>query len=90
MIEVNKKYYVNDMITYEEYYYSNGSVASRVYYFNNKWHKEDGPAYVSYDRNGDIVYKEYWLNDKELTEEEWFNQLSIENKLRFSFGVNND
>jgi antitoxin component YwqK of YwqJK toxin-antitoxin module len=106
MIEVRKYHYENGNINPEEYYidgkrhredgpaiiyyYGNGNIFYEAYYLNGKYHREDGPAYVSYDRNGNIWYKEYWLNDKELTKEEWFNQISIENKLKFAFGIEND
>jgi antitoxin component YwqK of YwqJK toxin-antitoxin module len=108
MIEVKKDYYSNGNIYCESYYingerhredgpafvsydYDTGSIVEvEVYYINGKHHREDGPAVIYYDEDGNIEYKEYWLNDEELTEQEWFNQLSIESKLKIAFGLKND
>jgi antitoxin component YwqK of YwqJK toxin-antitoxin module len=73
------------------YDYDTGSIVEvEVYYLDGKLHREDGPAIIYYDEDGNIEYKEYWLNDEELTEQEWFNQISIENKIKFAFGIEND
>jgi len=108
MIEVEKAYYDNGNIMFLKYYldgkrhredgpafvsydYKTGSIVEvEAYYINGKHHREDGPAIIYYDEDGNIEYKEYWLNHKHLTEQEWFNQLSIENKLKFTFGLKND
>jgi antitoxin component YwqK of YwqJK toxin-antitoxin module len=106
MIEVKKEYYDNENIYYESYSlngeyhredgpaiigcYQNGNILCESYYLNGEKHREDGPAFIYYDKDGNIAYKEYYLNHKNLTEQEWFNELSIENKVRFAFGANND
>ncbi len=41
---------------------------------NGKYHREDGPAKIFYDRNGNITEETYYLNDKQLTKEEWEEQ----------------
>jgi antitoxin component YwqK of YwqJK toxin-antitoxin module len=106
MIEVKKHYYDNGNIHYEAYYlngkphredgpafigyYQNGNIYYKSYYLNGRYHREDGPAYIEYDYYGNVRSKEYYLNGDHLSEQEWFNELSIENKVRFAFGVNND
>jgi antitoxin component YwqK of YwqJK toxin-antitoxin module len=106
MIEVKKAYSANGNIKYEYhflngkihredqpaiiYYYPNGNIWYEEYWLDGKRHREDGPAYISYYRNGDICRKEYYLNCNYLIKEEWFNQLSTEAKLKFTFGSNND
>jgi antitoxin component YwqK of YwqJK toxin-antitoxin module len=106
MIEIKKGYYSSRKIRYITYYkngflhredgpaiidyYKNGNIKYEEYWLNNKRHREDGPAYIEYDKNGNIKYKSYWLNNELLTEQKWFSQLSIENKVKFAFGVNND
>jgi antitoxin component YwqK of YwqJK toxin-antitoxin module len=106
MIEVKKDYYSNGNIYSKSYYINgerhredgpafiyyneDGNIHYEAYYINEKKHREDGPAIIGYHQNGNIWYKEYWLNDKELTKEEWFTQLSIENKLKIAFGIEND
>jgi antitoxin component YwqK of YwqJK toxin-antitoxin module len=103
MIEVKKGFYINGNIWHESHYkngishredgpayISNTNVSCKYYFKNGKGHREDGPARIIYNDGGNILYKEYCLNDKHLTEQEWFNQLSIENKLKFAFGIEND
>jgi antitoxin component YwqK of YwqJK toxin-antitoxin module len=106
MIEIKKEYYDNGNIRCEQHYKwgkhhredgpavicydKNGNIYSEIYAFNGELHRGDGPAYIEYYENRDVKYKEYWLNESEITEQEWFSQLSIENKLRFFLGCNND
>jgi antitoxin component YwqK of YwqJK toxin-antitoxin module len=103
--EVYKTYYSNGNIFREAHcvnrvlhkedgpaqiiYYENGGVKSKTYYIYCRLHREDGPAHISYFPNGNIKSKEYWLDAKNLTEEEWFDQLSTDNKLKIAFGINN-
>ena len=35
------------------------------------WHREDGPALIFYYENGEVRIEDYWVNGKELTEEEF-------------------
>jgi antitoxin component YwqK of YwqJK toxin-antitoxin module len=106
MIEVKKDYYQNGNIYYKFYYldekhhredgpafishYPNGNIHYEAYYKNGESHRENGPAIIYYDEDGNIEHKEYYLNNNELTEQEWFSQLSIENKVKFAFGIEND
>jgi antitoxin component YwqK of YwqJK toxin-antitoxin module len=100
------KYYDNGNIDSESYYrngryhredgpanikyYDNGNIYSKSYYINGGRHREDGPAYIEYYRNGNIRYKEYWVNERELTEKDWYSQVSVEAKLKIAFGLDND
>lgn len=47
---------------------------------NGKFHREDGPAIEG--ANGD---KEWWINGRILTKEEWFDSLSPEAKDKLLF-----
>jgi hypothetical protein len=47
-------------------------------------------AYIEYDKNRVLIYKSYWLRGCKLTEKDWFNQLSAENKLIYLFGTEDD
>jgi antitoxin component YwqK of YwqJK toxin-antitoxin module len=78
------------MIKVKKEYSDNGNILYESHYSNGRHHREDGPAHIKYYPDGNIEHKEYYLNNNELTEQEWFNQLSIENKLKIAFGMNND
>ena len=41
----------------------NGKISSEEYYFNHKLHREDGPAFILYYKNGEIEREHYILND---------------------------
>lgn len=88
-------YYLNDQFHREDgpaytCYYRKGIAYVEKYYLNGNRHREDGPAIIYYDTDGNAFEEQYWLNDKELNKQEWFNQLSVEYKLKIAFGVNND
>ena len=103
---MKKKYYRNGNIWYEEYtlngkrhredgpswisYYDNGNIEFESHYINGEYYREDGPAIIYYDLNGNIKFKRYYLDKGKLTEQEWFNQLSAENRLKFAFEIEND
>jgi hypothetical protein len=78
MIKVKKEYYDNENIKYEEYR------------LNGRHHREDGPAYMYYNKLGTEECKLYYLNHECLNQQQWFNQISTENKLKFAFGKEND
>jgi len=35
-----------------------------AWYKNDQWHRDDGPAVVSYDGRGEISYEQWWKNNK--------------------------
>jgi hypothetical protein len=50
-------------------YWPNGHKQYESYWLNGKRHREDGPAYQSWDENGTKEYEVYWLNDKKYSKE---------------------
>ena len=42
--------------------YRNGNKCYELYYLNDKWHNEDGPAFIKYYENGNICYETYCIN----------------------------
>lgn len=71
-------------------YYENENIMSIGYYKNDKLHREDGPALIQYYKYRNIRSQYYWIRGCKLTEQEWFSQLSVENKLKIAFGTLND
>jgi hypothetical protein len=55
-----------------------GSV--KKWYFEGKLHRLDGPAVLFKDGRG-----EWWIDDVNLTKEEWWNSISDEMKLKMIF-----
>jgi len=51
------------MSRYKVYTIEKGLVETNIYdeVHSLTWHREDGPAYYSYD-NGNIVHEAYWVN----------------------------
>lgn len=39
-------------------------------------HREDGPAYIRYGKDGSVDFQQYYLNDDLLTKEEWEKQVA--------------
>jgi hypothetical protein len=37
---------------------------TKRWYKNDQYHREDGPADISYDENGSIIYEAYYLTEK--------------------------
>jgi hypothetical protein len=50
-------------------YWTNGSKYFEAYYLNDNRHREDGPAYQTWDENGFKQYEEYWLDGKKHRED---------------------
>lgn len=49
-------------------YYSNGNIKSKFYYKDEELHKDNGPAYIEYNMDGNITNKEFYLNGKKVDE----------------------
>ena len=50
---------------YKEVYYSNDGIRQHEsYYLKGKLHREDGPAFVAYYKNGTIGMESYCLNNQ--------------------------
>ena len=71
-------------------YYGDDNLWEETYFLYGLPHREDGPAYIKYYFDGSIESSSYFINGKKLTKEQWFQQLSKSNKLKFAFGINND
>ena len=56
---IHTKVYWDDGLSYEHYM------------LEGKLHGEDGPAYVGYRKDRSIYWKEYWLNGKKYSKEEY-------------------
>lgn len=49
----------------ETYYYDNNEkVECEIYHLNYKRHREDGPAFISYYKSGEVKREQYYLNGK--------------------------
>lgn len=46
-----------------------------------KWHREDGPAIIEYDKDGNVIDEEWYLQDRELSKEN-FTSVSMINKMK--------
>lgn len=57
------------------FFWPNGQLKKAVYYVNGKMHREDGPTYVFYNRQGEKTREEYALHGKVLSEEEFIQQI---------------
>ena len=70
----------NNEPAYELYYDLEDHVKPQIYkyYINGKLHREDGPAWIEWDKNGNIIKQEYYLNG--LKVDELAILVNIENK----------
>jgi len=66
---LEKEYYVhgkkhNEYGPAKIYYYNNGNIFRLFYMINNKLHRpiEEGPAFIEYDRDGNIVDEQFWVD----------------------------
>jgi hypothetical protein len=59
----------------EQVWYKNGQKQYEWWYKDGKCHRLDGPAVQRWDENGNKIGEEYFINDKELTPNE-FKQLT--------------
>jgi hypothetical protein len=55
------------------------------WYINGKLHRVNGPAIEYHDESSHL--NEWFLNDKEYSQEEWFEMLSEENKLEMIWNL---
>jgi hypothetical protein len=63
------------------YYYRDGNIRYKIYSIKGKRHREDGPAYTYYHENGNVQYAEYWLDNRVISREEWWKQLSSKQRI---------
>ena len=60
---------INDEPSYTRMH--QGRKYEEAWYKHGYFHRLTGPACISYDSNGEIYYKEYWVENKEYSEEEF-------------------
>ena len=66
---------INDQPAYVVYH---GKIINEVttihseHWFNHgRYHRLTGPTFIRNNEDGSIHYTEYWINNKELTKEQW-------------------
>lgn len=50
----------------EKIYDYDGNVEIEEYFIRNKLHREDGPAYIEYSQDGNVINKEYWYKNSQI------------------------
>jgi hypothetical protein len=82
--EGNKQWYFNGKL-----HRVNGPASELLdrdeWYINGKLHRVNGPAIEYHDESSHL--NEWFLNDKEYSQEEWFEMLSEENKLEMIWNL---
>jgi len=53
------------------WYYQDGSISYQVWYKDDKYHRDDGPAYISYNQDGSIFHQLWYKDGKNITQEEF-------------------
>ena len=49
---------------------------------NDKIHREDGPAFIAYYKDGSIYFKEYYLSEEFYNKEIYLNKISPQNRIK--------
>lgn len=73
-----KYFYVNTLIYHEYYnyegyehklhgpssisFFTSGNISSKEFKINGKFHNEEDASYILYNKNGKIIFKQYYLN----------------------------
>lgn len=70
-------------------YYQNGRVESKMWFADDKFHREEGPAVIKYqyistepDKEKKIEQKEYFIEGRSISEEEFMKYTKIKNLLK--------
>jgi len=58
-------------LDYSKGFYDSGELLWEGWKLDGKHHNEEGPAHVSYKRDGGVWLKWWYLNGVNYTEEEW-------------------
>ena len=61
---------INDQPAYI-HFYSDGTKRSEIWYKHGIDHRLTGPSWISYNDNGEIYMKGYYIEGKEYTREDW-------------------
>lgn len=67
-----RKSFINDDEPSKTLYYDNNNIAAEMYYANGYLHRENGPARITYNEDGTIQRKRYYLQNKEYSEFEYY------------------
>ena len=59
-------------------YHSNGQIKETLHYYKGKIHSSNGPAFLKYDEQGNVIDLEYWINNKLCSKN--FKVVQIDNK----------
>jgi len=59
------------------------SYISKFWFINDNLHRVDGPAVVWYDKAGEIINEEYYINDLELSKQKWEQDPEVKRILDF-------
>jgi len=72
---------------YKEIYYycdvEETKISSECYYNSeDEWHRTDGPAYIRYNRSGELECEVYFINGKDYLKEEFCKIKNINRNLK--------
>lgn len=57
-------------------WYENGQMKVKIYSNHGKYHNENGLAYCAWLPDGDCYRSQYWINNEELSKEEFLERMS--------------
>jgi antitoxin component YwqK of YwqJK toxin-antitoxin module len=99
--KLKETFYPNGKVAYQEWYldgkwhneegparvsyYENGKVAYQEWCFKGDYHNEEGPARIWYDEDGNVEYQAWYLNDKELSKQDFTSLDMIKRMDAFEF-----
>ena len=66
VIHLDRKKYIKNIVSAINYHEDTGMVERERYFKNSKYHREDGPAFIQYNKDNQIEKEEYWMNGVEL------------------------
>jgi len=58
-------------LDYKKSFYESGELGWEKWKLDGEYHNEEGPAFVSYKKDGSVIGKWWYLNGIRCTEEEW-------------------
>ena len=56
-------------LEYKKKFYDSGELRWEKWWLDGEYHNEEGPAFVSYKKDGSVWREEWWLNGKRHNEE---------------------
>ena len=62
-------------------FYPNGKLRYKSHYKDGKWHNLNGATFVNYNKKGEIITEQYYIEGKEYTKEQWVQKVKeLKNK----------